>query len=141
MELENTLKIIMIKEFGTVQKFADSAGIKYTTLLSILKRGVGTAGLDNVIKMCKTLGISVDELARGRIVATERHDTEKKDVAEMLREIVYLIETDKEVLFESLPMTEYEADTARKTIAYMIELMRIDRNRRKNDEGGDKNDG
>lgn len=44
------------------RKFAEHVGIPPTTLQSILKRGVGNASIDNVIKICKGLGITVEQL-------------------------------------------------------------------------------
>lgn len=44
------------------RKFAEHIGVPPTTLQSILKRGVGNASIDNVMKICKGLGITIDEL-------------------------------------------------------------------------------
>ncbi|HHY42538.1 MAG TPA: helix-turn-helix transcriptional regulator [Thermoanaerobacterales bacterium] len=53
----------LIKETGlSLKAFAEKANIPYTTLYSILERGVGNASVDNVIKICRALNISVDEL-------------------------------------------------------------------------------
>ncbi|MFD0868824.1 Uncharacterised protein [Chlamydia abortus] len=42
--------------------FAEKAGIPYTTLRSILMRGVGGASVNNVIKVCRALGITIEDL-------------------------------------------------------------------------------
>lgn len=42
--------------------FAIAAGIPYTTLRSILERGVGKSSTDNAIKICQALGIRVEDL-------------------------------------------------------------------------------
>lgn len=42
--------------------FAEEAGIPPTTLQSMLTRGVGRASIDNVMKVCRTLGITVEQL-------------------------------------------------------------------------------
>lgn len=44
--------------------FAEKAGIPYTTLRSMLMRGVGGASVDNVIKVCRALGITTEEMDR-----------------------------------------------------------------------------
>ncbi|GAB4272140.1 S24 family peptidase [Thermincola ferriacetica] len=44
--------------------FAEKTGIPATTLQSILTRGIGRASIDNVIKICKELGITVEEMER-----------------------------------------------------------------------------
>ena len=53
----------LITETGlSVREFSKQAGIPHTTLRSILERGVGNAAIDNIIKICKALGITVDAL-------------------------------------------------------------------------------
>jgi len=44
--------------------FAEKAGIPATTLQSMLTRGIGGAAVDNVIKVCRALGITVEQLER-----------------------------------------------------------------------------
>lgn len=53
----------LIDETGLSTKaFAEKAGLPYTTLRSMLNRGLGGAAVDNVLKVTKALGITVDEL-------------------------------------------------------------------------------
>ena len=55
----------LIKSSGYfVKGFAKSIGLPYTTLLGMLKNGLGGASVDNVIRVCKGLGITVEDLAR-----------------------------------------------------------------------------
>ncbi len=65
--LEQQLKTIMCERFGSVKEFALAAAIPYTTVDSILKRGVGKANVVNIIKICTTLEIDTDALASGII--------------------------------------------------------------------------
>lgn len=59
----------LIKEKGyNLRSFAEKCNMPYTTLYGIMKRGVGKAGVDNIITICENLNITVDELetmARG----------------------------------------------------------------------------
>lgn len=53
----------MISQSGlTVKAFAESVGLPYTTLLSMLSRGLNGASLSNVQKMCAGLSITVNDL-------------------------------------------------------------------------------
>lgn len=53
----------LIEETGlSVKAFSEKAGIPYTTLRSILERGLGNASVDNAIKICRALGIQVEDL-------------------------------------------------------------------------------
>lgn len=53
----------LIKESGmNMKSFAESIDMPYTTLYTMLNKGIGKASVDNVLKICKGLGISVEEL-------------------------------------------------------------------------------
>lgn len=53
----------LIKKAGySRRQFAEMIGIPPTTLNSMLNRGLGKASIDNVLKVCKGLGITVEEL-------------------------------------------------------------------------------
>lgn len=60
--LEDKLKNLIIDKFGSVRQFALNIDIPYTTVDSILKRGIDNSNVGNVIKMCKALNISIDSL-------------------------------------------------------------------------------
>lgn len=53
----------LIKEQGySLKAFAAKCGIPYTTLYGIIKNGVGRATMDNILIICRCLGIKVEEL-------------------------------------------------------------------------------
>lgn len=60
--LEEELKQIIIEKYGSVRQFSFKINIPYTTVDSILKRGIDNSNVGNVIKMCKALNISIDNL-------------------------------------------------------------------------------
>ncbi len=59
--LEEKIKELIIEKYGSVRQFALKIDIPYTTIDSILKRGIDNSNVSNVIKMCKALGLSVDK--------------------------------------------------------------------------------
>ncbi|GKU75663.1 helix-turn-helix transcriptional regulator [Paenibacillus sp. L3-i20] len=52
----------LIDKRGSRRSFAEEIGLPPTTLQSILTRGIGKAAVDNVLKVCKALNISIEEL-------------------------------------------------------------------------------
>lgn len=62
MTREDYLKGLIIKRFGSIRKFAEYTGIASSTITSMLSKGVGGTSVDTVIKICKALGITVEEL-------------------------------------------------------------------------------
>lgn len=63
MQAEERIKELIVAKYGNVRAFATESGISYTTVRSILERGVMNAKAENVFKMCRMLGISPDTLA------------------------------------------------------------------------------
>ena len=64
--LEEKLKKIIIEKYGSVRQFALKINIPYTTVDTILKRGIDNSNVRNVIKMCNELKISADKLANDK---------------------------------------------------------------------------
>jgi len=63
MGREEYIKELIDKRGLTIKDFSKQANIPYTTLLSMLKDGaLGGSSVDNVIKVCKTLEITIEEL-------------------------------------------------------------------------------
>ncbi|MGR6911792.1 LexA family transcriptional regulator [Bacillus sp. BSL6] len=62
MEKSEVIKQLIEKSGYSRRAFAEKIGLPPTTLQSMLSRGMGKATIDNVIKVCKGLGITIDEL-------------------------------------------------------------------------------
>ena len=131
MKLEEVLAEMMVKKSGNVKSFCEASGLKYTTVLSILKRGVLTANIDHIILMCDALGISVDALAEGRIEEKEKRPAEENDLAIILERICQRVQTDTGLLFDGQPITKWEIGTTKKSIEFALEVMRAGRDARR----------
>ncbi|MEK4882366.1 MULTISPECIES: helix-turn-helix domain-containing protein [Paenibacillus] len=62
MRRAEVVKKLIDKTGLSTKAFAEKAGLPYTTLRSMLNRGLGGAAVDNVLKVTKALGITVEEL-------------------------------------------------------------------------------
>lgn len=84
MTREEYLKRLILEQ-GTIKDFAIKIDMPYSTLLSILKN-VGGAAIDNVIKICKGLNITTDDIEKA-VSANKGYYTnpETAEFAEMLR--------------------------------------------------------
>ena len=69
--VEIKLKELIIERYGTLARFCEIIGIPWTTLDSILKRGVEKANIRNILKITSELGIDVESLANGEIVCKQ----------------------------------------------------------------------
>ena len=84
MTTEKKVKDLILKRYHSIREFSIATDIPYTTLDSILKRGIGNSSVTNVIKICKALGISVDALADGKIVPISRQTIIQTKTAELV---------------------------------------------------------
>lgn len=75
----------MIKEQGySLKAFAAKCGLPYTTLYGILKKGVGRASVDNVIQICQTLEIKIEDLEELACGKKEPHKPSYDDVEQLI---------------------------------------------------------
>lgn len=71
MTIEEKLRETILSKHKSVLEFTESIGMPYGTIQSIFKRGINNSSVTNIIKICVALGISADELAKGKIVPVE----------------------------------------------------------------------
>lgn len=64
MNIEDDLKEIIERKFGNVKSFADNIDLPYTTVRSILQRGIMNAKVENVIKIADGLNMKAEDLMR-----------------------------------------------------------------------------
>lgn len=64
------------KNWPNKKAFAENINIPYTTLRSMLARGIGNATVDNVLKVCKGLGITTEQLEKMAAGTVEKEDIE-----------------------------------------------------------------
>ena len=62
MSREEFLRTIIEDRYGSLRAFTKNIGMPYTTLVSILKRGIGNTSVDSILKICKHLGIPPESL-------------------------------------------------------------------------------
>lgn len=65
-ELE--LKEMIISRYGSLKKFCETIDMPWTTLDSILKRGIANSNITNIMKITRELKIDTEQLASGAIV-------------------------------------------------------------------------
>ena len=62
MNRELKLRNLILDRYTSLRQFASDAGIPYSTLMTLLSRGVGGASFDIVIRICKILEVDPLEL-------------------------------------------------------------------------------
>lgn len=87
MTIEDKLKTFILSRYKSIREFSIECDIPYTTIKSMMIRGIGNSSLSNVIQICNFLNISVDELANGNIVPkTSKRDNSTVEISSVVNE-------------------------------------------------------
>ena len=62
MSREQKLRNLILDRYVSLRSFSIESGIPYSTLMTLLSRGIGGASFDTVIQICKILGIDPTEI-------------------------------------------------------------------------------
>jgi transcriptional regulator with XRE-family HTH domain len=107
MQAEERIKELIIAKYGNVRAFATESGISYTTVRSILERGIMNAKAENVFKICHLLGISPDTVADWGI-SNEQQPTNAHDIDNII---------ESAMMFDGKPLTDSDKRAIRAIIA------------------------
>ena len=122
MNVEERLKDLIIKQYGTMKEFTDHIGVPNSTLANILRRGVKNANVVTIIKICQALNISTDALAEGMIVPLERQVSTPTKIEDIIEEVKqHLLNADNLTLNDA-PVNEYEIITLINQIDAAVEV-------------------
>lgn len=67
MTLEEQLKEEILNRYKSIREFSAMTGIPYSTVDSVLKRGIKNSGVGTVIKMFSYLDIDVESITTGNL--------------------------------------------------------------------------
>lgn len=57
MTREMRLRLLILEQYPSLRQFALAAGVPYSTLLTLLTRGVGGASFDVMLQICNQLNL------------------------------------------------------------------------------------
>ena len=74
-ELESKIKELIISRYGSLKKFSEKINMPWTTLDSILKRGIANSNITNVLKITRELGLDAEKLVDGELLVSDEPTT------------------------------------------------------------------
>ena len=125
-----------IKDQGfTLKSFSEKIEMSYTTLLSILKEGsLGGAAVDRVSKICRGIGITIDELVSiSEEPTTSGISTEEKSLLSLFRNSDDRARTDAIMLLKYHQRTVETAEPSFLETANKMSAKAIEQNSHNND--------
>lgn len=123
----------IIKEKGyTIASLSKESGVPYTTIRSMIERNLKNASIDNVIKICKVLGIKADDLAREEYNGDdtsslpELTNKDERDIQKKLEEIINsLNSTDGYAALDGKTIDEIDEEDRELLIASLENSLRL----------------
>ena len=80
----------------------------YSTVATIFSRGIDNSSVTTIIKICKELNISVDELANGRIVTLTHDDQGKTEIRDIINDLKSKILTYDDLTIDGEPADQLD---------------------------------
>ena len=63
-----------LEKYGSLKKFSETIDMPWTTLDSILKRGMANSNITNVLKITRELGLDAEKIVDGDIVYSNKQE-------------------------------------------------------------------
>ena len=128
--IENELKSLILSKYGTVKDFAPKCGLPYSTVDTILRRGINKASVSSVIAICKALNISADALASGRIAPPDTPSVSQlTDICAILDAARENIDLCRNLTLDGANLTRREAETLIDGLDIAVGIVRRERSR------------
>ena len=144
MSTEEKLKNYIVMKYGSVRKFAPLTGLPYSTIASILRRGVKNCNLQNLQAICDALNISSIALLDGIIEEKPKEQddkifVERSDVGAFvdyfIKDLNAVIELkpQKEITFDGISLIKNDAAFIKNYLNMMLFMLREERKNHKED--------
>lgn len=106
MTTEEKLKEFILTKYRSLREFTQEIDMPYSTMTTILKKGVSNATVQNIIRICQALDISADELTEGRIVTVKQDNSETHKVEDIIYNTVQQLLNSSNLTIDDQPATK-----------------------------------
>lgn len=127
MDVEKKLKQFILSRYKSIREFTQVVDISYSTMDSILRRGIGNSSVNNIIKICRTLNISMDKLANGEIEPLDYSipvTGSYTDIEDIMREVRFRLTTADELTLNSKPLSSDNIESIITAAEISVEMVK-----------------
>ena len=135
MTIEDKLKNLIISKYGNLSNFSKEVDMPNSTLATIMKNGIHKANVTNIIKICKTLGISTDELAKNRIVpvtSDSKNEFKLKELRDIYNYFKLNLKTYKGYTLDGFALDKEDIDVYLDAMELTLEFIKRKKERKAN---------
>lgn len=127
MTIEDKLKDLIISRYGNLSNFSKEINMANSTLATIMKNGIHKANVTNIIKICKKLGISTDELAKNRIVPVTvdlKNEYKMRELRDILQYYKLNLKSYDGCSIDGYPIDKYDAEMILDAIELVMDFIK-----------------
>lgn len=127
MTIEDKLKDLIISKYGNLSNFSKEINMANSTLATIMKNGIHKANVTNIIKICKKLGISTDELARNKIVPVTvdlKSEYKMRELRDILKYYKLNLKSYQGCTIDGYPIDKYDAEILLDAMELALEFIK-----------------
>ena len=127
MSKEEKLKEYILSKYGSLREFTLTVNMPYSTLTSVLKRGIDNASISNIVKICRSLGISADSLADGEIVPIinrQANDNERLEINEIISQTANRLMLSDNVTLDGKPINKDVVESIVEAMDVGVEIVK-----------------
>ena len=127
MTIEDKLKDLIISKYGNLSNFSKEINMANSTLATIMKNGIHKANVTTIIKICKALGISTDELARDRIVPITidpKNEFRMREMRDVLKYYKMNLKSYDGCTVDGYPIDKHDAEMLLDAMDFALELIK-----------------
>ena len=128
MTKEEMLKSFILTKYRSLREFTQEIGMPYSTMTTIIKRGIDNSNVQNIIKICQALGISTDDLAEGKIVSIEKTDDDSTKIEDLIQHFIQQLLSTDNLTLDDKPVNQMEVLQIVNALDAVVEVAK--RNRR-----------
>ena len=130
MTTEQKLKGLILQRYKSVRQFVQQTDMSYSTVDTILRRGLANSSLSNVLKLCNALEISADDLLEDRIVPRNlNRRSVENEIPELIKYTRRNMAKYTDFTIDGKPLTFAELEKLIDSVEFGIEIIRRDRAR------------
>ena len=67
--MEEEIKKLILSQYKSLSNFCKQFDFPWSTVKSMLTRGIKNSSIGNVIKLCNALNLDIEELSQGKLVS------------------------------------------------------------------------
>lgn len=131
MTTEDKLRQYILTKYRSLREFSQEIQMPYSTISTIMNKGIQGTSVNKIITICQALGISTDDLAEGRIVPLNRNITTTK-VEDLIDDLKHKLMNTENLTIDDKPATDEELQAVINALEISLEIGK--RNMKEKDE-------